>query len=93
MWTTVDLDISAQQIEALSAEPLSVKLIAREQLAYIIYTSGSSGQPKGVEITHGNLMSLIEWHIAEFGVGPRDPAPANWPGSASTPPSGRSGLI
>jgi amino acid adenylation domain-containing protein len=73
MWTTVDLDISAQQVEALSADPLR-KPIARQQLAYIIYTSGSSGQPKGVEITHGNLMSLIDWHVAEFGVGPRDRA-------------------
>lgn len=73
MWTTVDLDISAQQIAALSAEPVR-KHIAADQLAYIIYTSGSSGQPKGVEITHGNLKSLISWHTAEFGVGPRDRA-------------------
>ncbi len=73
MWSTVDLDISAQQIAALPAEPLR-KRITSGQLAYIIYTSGSTGQPKGVEITHGNLASLINWHIAEFGVGPWDRA-------------------
>jgi amino acid adenylation domain-containing protein len=73
MWSTVDLDISGPQIAALSPEPLR-KRIGEEQLAYVIYTSGSSGQPKGVEITHGNLANLVEWHNAEFGVGPRDRA-------------------
>jgi amino acid adenylation domain-containing protein len=28
-------------------------------LAYIIYTSGSTGQPKGVMVTHGNLVNLF----------------------------------
>ncbi len=37
-------------------------------LAYIIYTSGSSGEPKGVEITHGNLLSLLRWHWEAFSV-------------------------
>ena len=73
MWSTVDLDISAPQIAALSPAPLATPISAR-QLAYIIYTSGSTGQPKGVEITHGNLTSLIQWHVAEFGVHPSDRA-------------------
>lgn len=30
--------------------------VDRDQLAYIIYTSGSTGLPKGVPITHGNLI-------------------------------------
>jgi amino acid adenylation domain-containing protein len=72
-WSTVDLDVVAHEIAALSAEPLPTRSSA-EQLAYIIYTSGSSGQPKGVEITHGNLTSLVDWHAAEFMVGPKDRA-------------------
>jgi len=34
--------------------------VNREDLAEIVFTSGSTGEPKGVEITHGNLLSQIE---------------------------------
>lgn len=30
------------------------------QLAYVIYTSGTTGRPKGVQVTHGNLMALFD---------------------------------
>ena len=37
-------------------------------LAYVIYTSGSTGNPKGVMIEHRNVVNLVRWHCAEFGV-------------------------
>jgi amino acid adenylation domain-containing protein len=45
-----------------------------DSLAYVIYTSGSSGRPKGVEITHANLVNLVEWHVQAFDVTPADRA-------------------
>ena len=45
-----------------------------ERLAYVNYTSGSSGTPKGVEITQANLMNLIAWHQEAFAITPADRA-------------------
>jgi amino acid adenylation domain-containing protein/non-ribosomal peptide synthase protein (TIGR01720 family) len=36
--------------------------VCDSNLAYIIYTSGSSGEPKGVMARHGGLLNLAWWH-------------------------------
>jgi amino acid adenylation domain-containing protein len=41
-------------------------------LAYTIFTSGSTGTPKGVAVAHAEVVRLIGWMNATFGVGPGD---------------------
>ncbi|KAA3617579.1 MAG: amino acid adenylation domain-containing protein [Calditrichaeota bacterium] len=36
--------------------------------AYIMYTSGSTGLPKGALITHGNILNFINWGRDEYGI-------------------------
>ncbi|MEM8908945.1 MAG: amino acid adenylation domain-containing protein, partial [Bacteroidota bacterium] len=43
-----------------------------ENLAYIIYTSGTSGHPKGVRVQHQNLVNLALAQIDGFGLNPQD---------------------
>ncbi len=43
-----------------------------DDLAYVMYTSGSTGQPKGVRVTHHNVLRLFAATIAQFGFGPHD---------------------
>jgi amino acid adenylation domain-containing protein len=37
-------------------------------IAHILYTSGSTGDPKGVAITHANVIHFVEWATRYFGM-------------------------
>ena len=61
LWMTGGLDVLVSGGAQTTAEQLEQRRTGRTatDLASIVYTSGTTGRPKGCEVTHGNLLAVV----------------------------------
>ena len=71
---TVNLydDFEAQLGENKNVEVAKLEGIVGSDPAYIMFTSGSTGFPKGAVITHSNLLNFIAWGQNEYSISNED---------------------
>jgi amino acid adenylation domain-containing protein len=71
----VELDCPVVSYRDATSDPSATDPLVpviEDDLAYILYTSGSTGVPKGVMLTHRNGLSFVEWSAERIGVTPDD---------------------
>jgi amino acid adenylation domain-containing protein len=66
---TIVLEREAGEIDEQSSDNLDIAYDPETPL-YVIHTSGSTGQPKGVVMPHRSIVNLIEWQARNSGSEP-----------------------
>ncbi|QNQ84399.1 D-alanine--poly(phosphoribitol) ligase subunit DltA [Lactobacillus sp. PV037] len=69
-----ELPIEMKNIEVLNASEVEDgdfniaedNYVSGDDNFYIIFTSGTTGKPKGVQISHNNLLSFVNWELEDF---------------------------
>lgn len=68
----VTVDRLLREAEAISDARLPPPTASLDDVAYVLYTSGSTGEPKGVSLTHRNALAFVRWAAGEVGLSSAD---------------------
>ncbi|RAY16753.1 hypothetical protein DPM19_00855 [Actinomadura craniellae] len=55
-----------EPLEGLPGEPVPPRPLSPLDVAYVIFTSGTTGRPKGVAVSHQAIVNLIAWRQDTF---------------------------
>jgi amino acid adenylation domain-containing protein len=66
---TEQCDFGPSELEAASDAPLQDP-IAPDAVAHLLFTSGSTGLPKAVAVTHANVRHFVDWAVRYFDILP-----------------------
>ncbi|MCK2241829.1 MULTISPECIES: alpha/beta fold hydrolase [unclassified Crossiella] len=66
----LDLGGTSTLVPVAAADPPALGVA--EDGGYILFTSGSTGWPKGVLLSHRNVLHFAHWAVGELGLGPAD---------------------
>jgi amino acid adenylation domain-containing protein len=67
----LSVELAFEDFESHPKDPVDPR-IGPEDAAHILYTSGSTGEPKGVIVTHGSVVRFVDWALTRYGLGADD---------------------